>query len=75
MIVSRVSRPARKKLRMYGVFMLMYVEYRENSHPFAMGQRISITNATEQPLLAVLRLWFCEIERSLWGKQRLGILK
>jgi len=32
--------------------MFMYVEYRENKHPFAMDQWISITDTTERPLLA-----------------------
>jgi hypothetical protein len=36
MIVSRVSNPAKKKLRMYGGFMLMHVDYRENRQPIAM---------------------------------------
>jgi hypothetical protein len=36
----------------------MYVEYRENKHPFAMDQWISITDTTERPLLAVSRRSF-----------------
>ena len=51
----------------------MYVEYRENKHPFAMDQWISITDTTERPLLAEERPWCYEFGCPLTRKPTLKI--